>query len=415
MGKKKVLCWSDSPTAGTGFGVVSKHVIQALYDTGKYDIDQLAINFHGDFVDEVPWKLQPARLLDPKDPHGIKMFARTLAKKDYDIVWILNDIFVTHEAEGIIHKIRDRAKAQNRKCPIFVYYYPVDCKVQPDHAGMLRAADVIVCYTDHGRNETIATVPEAFNKIQKIPHGVDTTVFRPLDPSETAVMKQTVFQMSPETTLVMNVNRNSTRKQIPYSMLAFKEFRKYVPDSKMYLHTMFQDQGGDMRKAMEDLGFEYGKDLLFPARYSPAQPAPTDVLNQIYNCADIFLTTHLGEGWGLTVTEAMACGIPVVAPNNTAMPEQLGANSERGYLYPCNDQIWIDNSGFRPKGNIDDIVQKMLEAYHAGPKQDNPVTARARDWAVSHDWRVVCREWVQLFDSLDGILANNQPNVVQEI
>ena len=47
--KKQVLCWSDSPIIQTGFGVVTKYIMKALYNTGKYDIDILAINFYGDF------------------------------------------------------------------------------------------------------------------------------------------------------------------------------------------------------------------------------------------------------------------------------------------------------------------------------------------------------------------------------
>jgi len=417
MTKKKVLCWSDSPVAGTGFGVVSKHVIGALHDTGKYEIDQLAINFHGDFVEkaDIPWELQPARLLDAKDPHGIKMFIRTLLKKQYDIVWILNDLFVTHDVAPLIDKYKDRCRTQNIKTPVFVYYYPVDCVVQAEASGLLKCADVVVCYTDHGRDQTLKTCPEIYNKIKKIPHGVDTSAFHPLDPGLLATIKQSVFRISTDSTLVVNINRNSSRKQIPYSMLAFKEFKKYVPNSMMYIHSMYQDQGGDLKKAMESLELNFGTDIMFPARYSPAIPAPVEVMNKIYNAADMFLTTHLGEGWGLTVTEAMAAGTPVVAPDNTAMPEQLGTGSERGYMYECKDQIFIDNSGFRPKGNIEDIVQKMLEVHHAGPKTNNPKVKKALQWAQSHDWNIVTRGWIDLFESLDTFVAASQPSVVQEL
>ena len=132
--KKKILAWSDAAVAGTGFGVVSKHVLGALHATGKYEIHQLAINFHGDFVNpnDVPWQMQPARLLDPKDPHGQKMFFRTLMKNDYDIVWILNDLFVTHDVADMINKVKEKSIVKGKTPPIFIYYYPVDCHVQED-------------------------------------------------------------------------------------------------------------------------------------------------------------------------------------------------------------------------------------------------------------------------------------------
>jgi glycosyltransferase involved in cell wall biosynthesis len=42
------------------------------------------------------------------------------------------------------------------------------------------------------------------------------------------------------------------------------------------------------------------------------------------NSLDVFVFPTLGEGFGLPVCEAMACGIPVVASNVTTMPEIVG-------------------------------------------------------------------------------------------
>ena len=41
----------------------------------------------------------------------------------------------------------------------------------------------------------------------------------------------------------------------------------------------------------------------------------------MYNAADLYLTTSLGEGWGLGVTEAMACHTPVAMPRHTSLAE----------------------------------------------------------------------------------------------
>ena len=301
--KKRILCWSDSAIAGTGFGVVSKHILTALHNTGKYDIHHLAINFHGDFVDrdKVPWQQQPARLLDPKDPHGIKMFQRTLMKGDYDIIWVCNDLYVTHQVAEVIIKIRQRATLKGSKQPIFIYYYPVDCHVPGDGSDYLKVVDIPVCYTTHGKIETLKTIPEIGYKLKQIPHGVDTSIFKPLPLPQVNAIKKNVLGIDPDTTVVINFNRNSARKQMQYAMLAFKEFRKHVPKSIMYMHTVTKDQGGDLIRAVEDLGMSTKTDIVFPAHYSPTNPAPSHILNQLYNMGDIFLTTHLGEGWGLSL------------------------------------------------------------------------------------------------------------------
>jgi D-inositol-3-phosphate glycosyltransferase len=405
----KVLAWADSAIAGTGFGVVSRHVLQAVHATGKYEIHHLAINHHGDFVNskEIPWQMQPARLMDPRDPHGIKMFLKTVMKGNYDIVWILNDIYVTNEVTAQFHALLDQRRAKGLKNPVSIYYYPVDCHVPLDGSSFLPIVDIPVCYTDHGRAETLKTHPSLEPKLFQVPHGVDSHIFKPLPRDMVMKYKSQLLRSEKESYLIINVNRNSSRKQIQYSMLAFKEFKKRVPNAVMYIHSAVMDQGGDLRKAVLDLGMDPRTDIVFPVNYSPSNPVTPATLNMLYNMADMYLTTHLGEGWGLTVTEAMAAGVPVVAPDNTCMPQQLGENSERGYIYPCNDMIWIDPSGYRLKGLIPDIVEKMIEVYRAGPKDQNQKVKLALEWAREHDWKNLHGHWVDIFEHASALASGS--------
>lgn len=412
----KVLCWSDSALAGTGFGVVSRHVLSALHATGKYEINHLAINHHGEFHDEskFPWQMQPARLLDPKDPHGMKMFHKTIATRHYDIVWICNDLFVTTKVANVVEEAKQIALKNRRKPPVFIYYYPVDCQVIHNGADFLDVCDIPVCYTEHGKEETLKVKPHLEKKLLTIPHGVDTSVFFPANKLNIERWKQNLFKCDSDTTIVLNVNRNSTRKQIPYSILAFKEFKKRVPNSIMYIHSMIRDQGGDMQRAVEDVGLDIAKDVIFPVKFSPSNPFSDALMHQIYNVADIFISTHLGEGWGLSLTEAMACNLPVVTGNNTCMPQLFGENSERGYMYECKDICWIDSSGYRKKGLIPDIVDQMMAAYNDGPKQNNPKCKTAMEWAKAHDWQIVTKNWINLFEKISKQIENAGPVSVME-
>jgi len=59
-------------------------------------------------------------------------------------------------------------------------------------------------------------------------------------------------------------------------------------------------------------------------------------LPALYSLASVFALPTLYEGFGLPALEAMACGIPVVAANNSSLPEVLG---DAGLLVPTNDPV----------------------------------------------------------------------------
>ncbi len=51
---------------------------------------------------------------------------------------------------------------------------------------------------------------------------------------------------------------------------------------------------------------------------------PIEDLVSLYRGADVYMDASLYEGFGLQVTEAMACGVPVIVSNTTSLPEVTG-------------------------------------------------------------------------------------------
>jgi glycosyltransferase involved in cell wall biosynthesis len=79
--------------------------------------------------------------------------------------------------------------------------------------------------------------------------------------------------------------------------------------------------GIDIYRACKQLGIiEY---VHFPEKeeYKKGDGYTVQEMNEVYNCLDCYVTTTTAEGWGLTVTEAMACELPIVAPMHTSLKE----------------------------------------------------------------------------------------------
>ena len=416
--RKSLLVWSDSVLATTGFGRVSYYILHALHATGKYDIDQLAINHFGDFYDkkQYPYCIMPARVDNPNDPYGNRMLLKSLMNKDYDYLFIINDSFVVHGVADKVLQIRQDKMAAGKKGFKIVYYYPVDCRLLPNATGMVEAADRSVAYTQFAKRETKRTLGKGSScPTDVIYHGADCRTFRPVSRHEREMARARFFNVADDDTfIVVNVNRNSLRKDVAKTILAFSEFKKMVPNSILYLHMLAKDGGAsghvvDLTVPLREVGLKPGEDVFIPANYSPATGVPPDVLNLLYNTGDLFLTTHCGEGWGLSGAEAMACRLPVVIPNNTSTPEIFGKDGDRGYIYDCKEQIFIDNSGFRPVGHLQDILDKLMEAYEdwqdgkAGKStRQKEILDRASEFTRRFSWDNVCADWVTLFDELEG-------------
>lgn len=85
-----------------------------------------------------------------------------------------------------------------------------------------------------------------------------------------------------------------------------------------------------LKRMARDLGVD-GR-IVFHAAVPHAQ------LPGLYACADVGLFPGLGEeAFGISVAEAMACGLPVVASYNGGMPEVIGNEGSCGRLFSLGD------------------------------------------------------------------------------
>lgn len=396
--KQKILWYSDF-CVPTGFGIVAEAIISRLKD--KYDFTILAINYQGTpiNVEKSPYyqfrdiPIYPA--YSTKDFLGRQQLLNLIHQGDFDILFILQDTF------NIVPMREELQKAVDDKGLKYVFYFPVDAELDREWVQTACDAHFPVTYTWYGQRE----VQRYARAVPYIYHGVDP-VFKPGSVEAWRVLRAKALKASNDDFIVANVNRNQHRKDLPRTLLAFTEIKRRIPKAKLYLHTNLDYKlgaGHDLESfTRRYVPAEIQQGIIFPDKQIMAQGGLSQkLLAKLYGCFDVVISTSRGEGWGLSCTEAMACGVPVVMPRHTSFPEIVSPGEERGLLVNCNeiDVNTLDNERVRPVVSIEHLVEQVQRVYE-NPKAAQERASAALDWVQEYcDWDKIATQWEEILES----------------
>lgn len=154
------------------------------------------------------------------------------------------------------------------------------------------------------------------SRIEVIPNGLDPSVFRPVDPE----LGRNMFDLPKDCNLVLFG-----------SVGPLSDPRKGFEPLRKALSTLAKRQGVDLELVIFGTSEpEDPPDFGLPTHYV-GYLNDEQSLSLLYASADVMTVPSRYEGFGQTVTEAMACGTPVVAFNATG-PADTIIHQSTGYL-----------------------------------------------------------------------------------
>ena len=92
----------------------------------------------------------------------------------------------------------------------------------------------------------------------------------------------------------------------------------------------------------------------------------------------MLLNASMGEGFGLTVLEAQACGVPAIVTDFTAMSEVCGAGWKVGY-----ERHWTDQGSWQARPHVEELVESLEECYGLDEAARRELSAQAREHALA--------------------------------
>ncbi len=278
---------------------------------------------------------------------------------------------------------------------------------------------------------------KAKNKILSYtPHGINEDIFYPITESkELDLFKKHFFGDKEYDFVLMFNSRNIRRKSAPDTLAAFKLFLEQLPKEKadkcaFILHTQPIDEHGTDLYAVRDMLFN---DDQISQIYFSDQKLPANNMNLLYNLSDAVILLSSNEGWGLSLTEAMMCGKPIIANVTGGMQDQMRFEDENGKwvdfdsefcsnhygtykkhgkwafpVYPSNRSlqgsvatpyIFDDRADFR------DAANQIMEVYALKTNQVDEFGSHTRGFETYDEVSKAAREWVTSDES--GMSAKN--------
>lgn len=124
-------------------------------------------------------------------------------------------------------------------------------------------------------------------------------------------------------TILFRADRLMPRKAYPAMFRAIAPVLAAHKDVVMYIHCLTKDQGGDLWHESSKYPDFIRARIGSTGFHDTMGGAPRELLTCMYNAADLYISTS-AEGFGLTVAESLACGVPAVALDYSSLPEVVG-------------------------------------------------------------------------------------------
>ena len=209
------------------------------------------------------------------------------------------------------------------------------------------------------------------SRIRVVPNGVDCSHYAPLEAAPAA----------PPTVLALG--RVEPYKRLDVVLRAFAQVRSRLPEARL----LIVGSGTGLEAVREDIR----RLNLTGCVSAPGLVSEEEKLRLIHS-AHVAVSTSEKEGWGLTVLEAAACGLPTVASDVPGLRDAVVAG-ETGLLVPYDDAP---------------ATAEALTALLGDEARRQRLGRAARRWAERFSWDAVAEATAQsIEEAVTGTVADS--------
>jgi glycosyltransferase involved in cell wall biosynthesis len=179
-------------------------------------------------------------------------------------------------------------------------------------SAAVRKADKVITVSEFSKQDILEHVKVAPEKLQVIYPGVDAS-FRP--PSEDCI-REVRLRYGITSDYILYAGIFKPRKNHAGLIHAFRHFLDSGARAQLVIAGPPDQSVVAVRQLIDEFGLADG--VVFTGFVSESD------LPALYSGARVYACPSSYEGFGFTVLEAMACGVPVVCSQSTSLPEVAG-------------------------------------------------------------------------------------------
>ena len=273
-----------------------------------------------------------------------------------------------------------------------------------------------------------------------VPHGLNHNVFKPLldtDPEYKNMFAQIKTANNVDFVVFWN-NRNIRRKQPGDLLLAFKTFVYQLPEEKrsrvaLLMHTTAVDNDGtDLRAIHKTICPTYK--VIFSE-----QKLNTLDLNAMYNVVDVVANIGSNEGWGLSSTEAILSGTPIINNVTGGLQDQCGFVDENEEWIKFDTEFSTNHTGryknhgiwakpvfpsnrslqgspqtpyiFDDRVKFEDVAEAIMYWYNTPETLRNEMGVAGREWCLKNGLtsQQMGQTMIEIIDCLFSVKREARP------
>ena len=310
---KKLLVLSDNPNGTSGLGHIAKDIVDRT-DLFMENVDVGVIGVGGTTSRHTPYPVYPVALGPNYEVANLPGIVQDFCgDEDFVLFTILNAAWQRWLAmPELLPDSGLKSFLQTRKFEKWGYF-PVDAygpneKLMHTETSIIGRFDRILAYTWFGADVIGRSIGKP---IEYLPHGTDEHAFYPM-PKENVRRVEFGRQilgkqvsLDPGIFLIGVVATNTARKDWGLAFATAAELAKRGKKVGLWCHVERPVGYWDLLTMAKEFGIQSNV-LITTNNLSNTN------LAWGYAACDVTLGIGSGEGWGMTMAESLACGVPVI-------------------------------------------------------------------------------------------------------